>query len=163
MENAVARYLSVLGGPSNITLCGGSMIEYEPAFDGWTGWGESWAISSPDMEIGDLQASVESQLAEYGFVKDYGLMGYKYVIRAGSESIGIMIAMDGSRLCIYMTHAPECYSETWLAEKEDYAYDPQTGILFRFGKIENDEMVYQFEVIEFDLNPATLGNFPGEP
>jgi hypothetical protein len=333
MESAVAAYLSNIGGPSSITLLSGSKIEYEPANEYWTGWGESWAISDPDISLDDLCASLESQLSDYGFMKDYGVMGYKYIIRAGSESIGVMVAMDGSRLVIYMTHHPECYNSSWIAdqnagspqfipgdsaldvlpdnfliswrlyygykytiarkdgnwlycsdgreaddaneysrayysvaikqsdgsykfyrytdaemtpkeseyftsttasledvvmgegifdgigftsngslstwlqmskdhlegtstisrfsvsssmkligteniagvacdvvesgvfdfEKQDYAYDPATGILFRFGKIENDTMVYQFEVTEFNLNPSTLGNFPGEP
>ncbi len=54
------------------------------------------------------------------------------------------------------------YDGGFMGSKE-YAFDPETGILFRFGakRDQESEMEYTYTVTEYTVNPATLGNYPG--
>ena len=118
MEKAVANYLSKIGGPSSISLCGGSNIEYEPQNEFWTTWGESWTISDPDMTYIDLAFSVDNQLFAEGFTRSPGAVGSKWTVHAGVQSIGVMITEDGNNIVVYMTHFPDKYSMDFIAEQE---------------------------------------------
>jgi hypothetical protein len=118
MESAIAGYLSAIGGPSDITLCGGSEIEFVPANDKVGMFGDNWNISDPDMSFDDLVASLDSQFEAVGFTREPALFGWQWVIRAGVQKLGLIAGEDGTNFSIYMTHMPECYTTDYIAEQE---------------------------------------------
>jgi hypothetical protein len=118
MEKTVSERLSALGDPVSLTLCGGSSIEFEPENEIITMWGDSWTIKDPNMSLADLRDSVDSQLTAAGFIKDYGLVGSKFVKKAGVKGIGVEIAEDGSSIAIRMTHFAKDYNKEYIAAQE---------------------------------------------
>ena len=119
MEQAVAAYLAAIGGPSAITLLGGSEIEYTP-YSEWSFFGgDMWEVEDPDVSADDLTASLSAQLEPLGFTKGSSLFGPQWTIKAGAQNLGLMLQYDEDDMCtVWMTHAPEAYSASYIAEME---------------------------------------------
>jgi hypothetical protein len=118
MEKKVAAYLSAIGGPSSISLCGGGKIEFEPQNEWVSMWGDSWTIKDPKMSYEDLVESVNAQLTAAGFIKDYSMLGFKWVKKAGAQGIGVMLDKDGSAIAVRMTYFAKDYSMDFIKSQE---------------------------------------------
>lgn len=117
MEIVVAKYLSAIGGPESISLCGGTSIEYIPGNE-WGFAGDMWEITGPDLAYKDLKASLEEQLiAGAGFKRDYAMTGNIYYVPAGTEKLGLILwgwSEGEGTYTIQMSHTPESYAQSYI-------------------------------------------------
>lgn len=123
MEQKIASYLSKIGGPDTISICDGSKISYEP-WSEWSMYGDQWTISGANITADELKASLDKQLVEgCGFQDDVSLFGRTYFKRAGSKQIGLIVNADsdssGTVITVWMTHAPENYSQDYIKAQEE--------------------------------------------
>lgn len=124
MENRVASYLADISDVEEISLCDGASFSYEP-WSEWSIWGDEWTISQPSVSNGkEFLEILDKQLVDgSGFKKTQDLMGYVYYVNAGVEQLGIKVSYsfddefpEGNEITVAMTHAPQCYSLSYIDE-----------------------------------------------
>lgn len=118
METAVAAFLSALGGPSTVRLCGGSEIAYTPG----SGTADKWVISDSELTAEALFDALKEQLAPYGFFAQISSSSRRLVVRAGVDSIGLTVwnsAGQEGAVKLSMTHAADCYSPEYLSRCQE--------------------------------------------
>ncbi|MBR4341173.1 MAG: hypothetical protein IKP88_00420 [Lachnospiraceae bacterium] len=162
MEKKIAAYLSEIGGPDEISLCDFDSVKYEP-YTEWSIYGDQWEVMGAKTKKADLLASLDKQLIDgYGFQRDSALLGETYFKRAGSKKLGIIVycdsdgSSDSISMTIWMTHAPECYSQEYIKQQEASMPDiiPAKSAL--------DILPENFLIeIEFDYAFETLGRKDG--
>ena len=117
MEAAVAACLSAVGGPSAVQLCGGSRIEYTQGTD----TADKWVISGAELTAQTLLTSLKEQLSPYGFFEQVDSSSHRLVVRAGVDSIGLIIwnsAGEDGAVKLSLTHTTDCYSPDYLSSRE---------------------------------------------